>query len=174
MPESPEPSIVGMDPDKLVEGLLRTYSPPEEHFTVTLPDGEGIKFRALRRYSELKNFEELAARWFLSLPKPGSAEAASHPWAEHLPKNTAEAVAAYTISELSVEPRLEHLHALKLLAAPWLIEAILQQIEEHCRTMKFITEVKLLEAAKKESETTDGGGPSSPSAETCSESIPTS
>jgi len=135
-------------------------------FDVHLPRGDVLKFRALARYSALKDFYRAAAEWHQSLPKPGSELAKIHPFGEHLPQDGREALVAYTIAELSVEPKFEHLDALKLLRAPWLVEQIMLGIEQGSRTMYSRQDLDEMSSAKNASGATTGTEPVSSSRET--------
>jgi hypothetical protein len=156
------------------DALLARYAPANETYDVTLPHGERLTFRALRSYSELKQQEAAAIRWFKSLPSKGSPSFEMHPFKEFLPLDAASAIAAYNISDLSVEPKIEQRDALKMLAAPFLVNFILRSMDHANRSIASIIETQLLEEAKNESGATDGGGSSSPSPETPSANTPTS
>lgn len=157
-----------------IGSLLERYAPPEDVYEIELPHGERFTFRAIKSYSELRSFERDAINWFQSLPRKGSSGCDIHPFKDHLPKDADAAVAAYSISRLSVSPKIEQLDALKMLAAPWLVRFFMKSIDIGNRTIGSIYEGKLLEDAKNESGETDGGDGSSPSPGTPSASTPTS
>jgi len=150
-----------------VDMALEQYGIKEgSTFDVHLPRGDVLKFKALARYGALKEFYRAAGDWYQSLPKPGSELAKIHPFGEHLPRDGREALVAYTISELSVEPKFEQLDALKLLRAPWLVEQIMLGIEQGSRTMYSRSDYDKVEAAKNESGATTGTEHASSSPET--------
>ena len=154
-----------------IDEFVESYAPSEMTFALPLPGGEVLTFRILQSYGELQEFKQTASAWYQKLPK---AVELGHPFYGHMPESPSDAMAAFTISELSVEPRLEHLDALKILIAPWLVETILSAIDTHNKTISKLWEAKAVEAAKKNSSVTTGQDSGSPSAETASEPIPTS
>jgi len=135
-------------------------------FDIVLPGGEVLKFRAMARYEDVKAFNQSAAAWYQSLPEWDSPEAKNHMWAEHLPHSAGEAIAAYTIAELSVEPKIGHLDALRLLKAPWLVNYIMSRLELGSKSILGRIEALRVEQAKNDSGATDGNEPNSPSPET--------
>lgn len=154
-----------------IDQFVAEYAPSESTFDLTLPGGEVLKFRIIQSYADLQQFKQDASVWYQSLPKtvePG------HPMYGLIPKSPAEAMAAFTISELSVEPKLEHLDAFKILKAPWLVETLLSTIDLHNKSIAKLWESKAVESAKKNSALTSGPDSDSPSPETVSESIQTS
>jgi len=134
----------------MIEELLESYGTPET-FEVELPKGEKLTFRHITNFAELSRFKKEAndfARILLSKNCPG-------PYREHAPNNMDAAIAAYTISTLSVEPRFEHIDALKLMKAPYLVQTILNQID--ATRMNYLNEgfAAQVEAEKKDSNETE-------------------
>lgn len=111
----------------LIDDLLGAYAPSTATFEVSLPKGEVLTFRAFSTYSELASWKAGAAQ-FVKLVTGGAVPPA---WQECLPQTNEEAIAAYTIAELSVEPKFSQIDAMRLLKAPWLVEHIMGQIDAH-------------------------------------------
>lgn len=154
-----------------IDDFVESYAPGELTFSLPLPGGEVLTFRILQSYGELQEFKHAAAAWYQKLPK---AVEPAHPFYGHVPESPSDAMAAFTISELSVEPRLEHLDALKILKAPWLVETILSAIDTHNKSISKLWEARAVEMAKKNLSGTIGQDSGSQSAETVSEPILTS
>lgn len=131
-----------------IESMLARYAPQDEIYEISLPHGERFKFRALVSYSDLKRFERDAVAWFKTLPSPNSEEGKAHRWSEFLPADATSGITAYTISALSVEPKIEQLDALKMLKAPWLVNYFMKQIDYANRSIGSIIESKILEDSK--------------------------
>ncbi len=154
-----------------IDSFVESYAPSESTFELPLPGGEVLTFRILQSYADLQTFKQAASNWYSKLPKAVGKE---HPFYGRLPQNASDAMAAFTISELSVEPKLEHLDALKILAAPWLVETILSAIDTHNKALSKLWEAKAVDAAKKNFSETTGNGSGSQSAGTRSKSTRTS
>jgi len=153
-----------------IDQFVAEYAPAEATFELPLPGGEVLTFRIIQSYAGLQQFKQEATNWYRALPKTVDP---SHPLYGYLPDTPSEAMAAFTISELSVEPKLEHLDALKILRAPWLVETILSAIDLNNKSIAKLWESKAVEASKKNSSETTGSDLDSQSPETVSESTPT-
>lgn len=132
-----------------LEQLLTTYVVEEETFEVEIPGGGTITFKPIRRQSEKKALYAAAAVIYATLPAPGSAQSKGHPWAEFLPETQDEWFTAFKVSELSIAPKIGHLHALKLLRAPELMEYLELAIDEHSKTLSSIRFAERVTEAKK-------------------------
>lgn len=159
--------------ERLVDRLVREYAPDSDIYDVVLPEGEVLKFRALKGYGDLAEFKRALIDWSDHTPLAGAKAAKGHIWESRLPKNTFERTAAFTIAYFSHEPQFTHVDALDLLKAPWLVEYLMNCIESANKTMRSMFESKLVEASKKGSGETGGSASSSSSPETVSESTPT-
>lgn len=132
-----------------LERLVTAYVVADEEFDVELPLGEVLRFKAIKRPSDLKALYAAGAAMFASLPKPGTKAASVHPWNGFLPETQDEFFSAFKISELSVSPKIPHLTALKLLRNAFLIEYLETAIESHSKTMTSLKFVKAVDEAKK-------------------------
>ena len=128
--------------DSLVSDLLANYGVAAETFSITLPMGEVLAFRSLADHADLRAFKRGAVEFLAQLERP-SVKAM---WGEFLPKDSEDAVIAYTISTLSVEPKFSPEAALKLLKATWIVDLIMAEIER--QKMAYL--VKLATQAKDE------------------------
>lgn len=150
-----------------IDDFVEQYAPQEPTFELPLPGGEVLTFRILQSYEELQQFKRSASNWYSQLPKTVDV---NHPFFGHWPESSSDAMAAYTIAELSVEPKFEQLDAFKLLKAPWLVETILSSIDLHNKSVAKLWEMRAVEASKKNYGPTTGNGSASQSAVTPSKS----
>lgn len=152
-----------------IEDILSQYT-PEPEFTVTLARGEKLKFRSHKSHEELRDHQKAAANWFAGIPNPLPE---GHPWEGLAPTNAEDAYNVFTISELSIAPKITQIHAMRMLKAPGLVEYLSDRIEAGLRTMRSQLLVAAVEASKKNLGVTDTSETNSPSAETPSENTPT-
>lgn len=132
-----------------VQSLISEYSPMGETFDVPLPDGNKLTFKNIGGYAELSQYKAGLKEFINILDRPSVKLA----WADFLPKNNDEIVAAYTIHHLSVEPKFEMDDACRLLKAAWLVEAIMTAVESS--RMAFTKKLaEKMSDEKKDSETT--------------------
>ena len=122
-------------PDVLA-GLLDNYGTDVDTFEVVLPKGEILKFRQFRTYGELSRFNQDAAAFAVKATTKKSQFPEA--WWPYLPDEREAAIAAYTLHALSVEPRFEQLHALRLLSAPWLVTHLMEQL--NARRMNYLAQ----------------------------------
>lgn len=154
-----------------INDLIERYKPESETFTVTLPGGEILHFRNLANYGELQAFKVRIAEFASSLRNGRCPESFS----PYIPEDDASLIAAFTVSELSVEPtKIEHLQALQMTKATWLLEQLVTEIDRHRSRATAIALNDQVEQGKNESWLTECSAPDSPSAEMSTESTPTS
>lgn len=92
-----------------IESVIKRYARPgETEFTIHLDADHAFTFRSLRKYSEIKKFEADRLDYVdqvMSGPlRPGLSR----------PESREEAGAVYTISHLSVKPKISEADALRL------------------------------------------------------------
>lgn len=138
----------------LVDQLIAEYGTDAEKCPIELPDGTTLIFRQLQSYSELSRFNKAAAQIVRVLRNRTQA---SPEIRAYLPLEDDAVIAAFTIAELSVEPKFSLLDAIRLQRAPWLVSHILQQI--NANRMNFLAKQlsEKIESGKAES------GPTAPS-----------
>lgn len=108
-----------------LSGLIEQYKAPES-FDVTLPAGEVFTFRAIKSHAELVDFRKRAGVFV----KAATSRALIEAWKEFAPIPAETALIAFTVSELSLEPKIEQLDALTLAKnLPWVLETMYEQIE---------------------------------------------
>lgn len=96
----------------IIDDLITRYAAKDEFFTVTLPDGEELKFRHLRDYAEIKKVQEEAAKFASDMMKEEKAKlpAFRDIYTDNVDTLTSVAVLASTIEE----PKISNLELLKL------------------------------------------------------------
>lgn len=129
---------------------------PERTVTVELPTGETLTFRPHQRVSEAQTFIGQAAEWYNSLPK-SKILAPAHPLADVLPESIDEAVKAYTIHKLSIEPHIDERTALEMLRAPELVSYISNQIDIGSRDISALARAEAVKTLKGKSNATSTG-----------------
>lgn len=139
-----------------VEALIDRYTPSDEPCLVVLPSGEILKFQVPVGKAGLDAHLAAARLWYESLPKPDKCPA-NHPFAGILPQTAAEAIDAYTIATLSVDPKFTQKQALKALKAAWFVKRVIGTIEAHWRTMESVFAAEQFERSKKNSKTPGSG-----------------
>lgn len=132
-----------LKPSSFIDDLIANYSPLVDTFAVELPKGERITFRTISDYDDLKAFQVGADEFLATLEKPSVKQM----WAAFLPKGRNGALAAYTLSTLSVEPKLSPEDACKMLRCAWVVALIVERFEESrmaflARTVEGIEEEK--------------------------------
>jgi hypothetical protein len=117
-----------------VESLLEKYGAPDGTFEVKLPGGEGLVFRRIETYGEIKQFMRDTAE-FLKV-----AEKSPHPaWKEALPVDQDSRIAAYTLHRLCVGPiQFDLPSAFRLMRAGWLVDLLMAQLDAN--RMRFQVE----------------------------------
>lgn len=149
-----------------VEQLLADYSvEPGALITVDLPEG-ALTFQPVRRYGQFTRLTQEALAWWQG-PKPKGLAAV---W----PESAEEAAAAYFISVLSVEPKIDLAQACRLLGATFLVQKILAELNAGSKALGDVWLAKAVEAEKKGSEPTEPSEPSAPSAEGPGDELPPS
>lgn len=117
----------------LIDGLIKSYSAPEREFTVTLPQGEQFKFRAISDYSELQKLKAAAARF----AEEALDEKKTPMWKSIRPGNKEAALACFFIQETLLEPKLTQADVMKLAKhAGWLVEHLFSEI--NARQMQHV------------------------------------
>jgi hypothetical protein len=153
-----------------IEDIISDYT-PDAQFSVFLGGGEEIKFRAFQSHQQYREHQESVVSWFNTIPNPLPA---GHVWEGLAPTNLQDAYHVFTISTLSIEPKITQLQAMKMLKAPLLIEHLSDQIEAGLKSVRSKAMAAAIEKAKKNSDPTVGEETNSPSVETPSENTPTS
>jgi hypothetical protein len=149
------------NPNAFLDSLLESYAPREETFAVALPKGETLTFRAFQSYGEMETFKRELSAFGRKMNAIGDAP--GHPFfALYQPKTPSEYVAAYTIHALCVDPVFSIPQAFGLLKAPWLVNTIMDQIDDH-RMAYLAGEWEKVEEEKKDSGTTPQEEPPSSS-----------
>ena len=124
-----------MDFDKLIED----YKSPET-FDVQLPGGEVFTFRGIPTHSALVRFNQAMAVFVKSIKVTSGLDA----WKPFAPITADTAGKIYTVSELSVEPKITQLEAAKLAhGAPFLFETLYDGVESN-RSVVFQKRAKEL------------------------------
>lgn len=139
-----------------VDHLLATYQPEEFAEWTDPSSGDTYKFKTWKTLDEYDEFLQRAANWYGKLPEPGTPQAATHPFCEHLPASWAEGYKAFMVHELSVEPKFEQLDALRLLKAPHLMNEWRRAIEHAARTISAVRRDAMYREFLKNSATTLG------------------
>ena len=159
MSESIIPDPKDPNPGDLIEGLLAQFGNPEGLIDVELPDGKVLQFRNVRSSGELIELQTQAAAFAKASLQRGGCPVA---WRELGELTPYDLVTAYMLSELSVEPKFEQLHVLRLcMGAPWLIDHITQRI--NAKRMRYLVQTgEQIEVSeeKKDSPETTGSEPS--------------
>lgn len=151
-----------------VESLLDKYGAPDGPVVVTLPEGEELRFRAITSYSDLNEFLKLAKSWC-----EGVRIACAPEMKVLLPNDDATLHAAFTISELSIEPKFSQLDALKLCQAGWLVAEIMAQLDAKRMKVRIDAQTAaVVEDEKKGSLPTPGTGSGSSAPATTSPAAP--
>lgn len=155
-----------------LETLVSSYILPKEApetYQIRLPDGELITCRRIVSYKDIADFKkELAAFW--QRCKDGNLPPKAR---EYAPETYEEARAAFTLIYSSHEPtKFSEHEALMLLRAPWVLERLVQQIDE--RQANDVVDARLasFERTKKDSRGTDGNGPESSNPDEVSDATP--
>ena len=157
-------------PEEIAESLAAQA--PAGTFEVDLPGGRTLLFRYPRRYGEVRLFWRSLIEFWAQWSDPGDLLEELKPYA---PEDWSEAYAAYLVHFWAApENPFTHKAALRLLANPWVMDSIKNQIETKQKTL--VEFVALSEVAE-----TEKGSPETPSTEsasgsaaTPSESTPTS
>lgn len=111
----------------LIDQLITDYAAPDPEFTLTLPKGETLKFRAVSDYSELQKLKQGAQKFAaLALDAKRSPQ-----WKEIRPGNETAALAVFFIAETIIEPAWTQKDVLTLAKrAGWLVEYIFSEINK--------------------------------------------
>lgn len=133
-----------------LEDIIADYT-PEETFPVELPEGDKFTFKALGTHEAVRNHQKAVAAWYQEIPNPMPAD---HPWYGIAPTSVEDAYNVFTISELSVSPKITQYQAMKMLRAPGLVEYFSDQIESGLKTVRSRMLMKSIEKSKKNSERT--------------------
>lgn len=137
--------------------VLERWTPPAT-FTIPLGEGDTLEFRSCGSYGEYRSLERSAGEWARDFPAYSGSKVAELPpysgWA-HLPTSQEEAVAAFIISELSVQPKLGIGDACALLKAPLLVDLLLKSIRLAHRDASMMVLGSGVEAEKKDSAQTE-------------------
>lgn len=147
-----------------LNAILDAYSPGERVFTVTLPGGEDLTFRTLPTYRDYREFTERFQLWWKVFSKTEAANGLE----------MGDGVAVFTVSELSVEPKIDQSSAVRLLRAPAVMMTLINAIDRANQFAQQEEEVEYVITEKNDLSATDGGGLSSPSRETLTTDTPTS
>lgn len=132
-----------------LDELIKAYAVEADTFDVMLPHGETLTFKPITRPSMLKGMYAAAALTWETLQQAGGSKSEVHPWRGFIPESQDEFFSAYKISELSVEPKIELLHALKLLRNAFLIEYLEAAIDANSKTMSSLRFIQRVEETKK-------------------------
>ncbi|MCC7229251.1 MAG: hypothetical protein IT203_02590 [Fimbriimonadaceae bacterium] len=139
-----------------VDDLIRDFSAPTEPFEILMPSGAVYKFKVPQTRDEQKNFEKARDEWSkkmlaASMPDPHKGLNLGH---------SEEALGvAYTMSALSVEPKINQIQALQLLNAPFICEYVTKQIGAHQFKITAERIEAWIEEGKKELSQTESGEP---------------
>lgn len=107
----------------IIDEVLDRYDRKETTFEVKLPKGETFRFRHFVDADDFEAFVKGAGEFAGLIEKPPAT------FRGHMPKSKSVAINAFMISYLSVEPKIEQLHALKLAKRPEVFFHIINQIE---------------------------------------------
>jgi len=132
--------VLGLD----VEKLIADYRPASTTFNVTLIGGEVLKFRMIEDYDELEAFKQDAAEFIKIVTGPQCKGLGIDK-----PVSVARASVAFTISTLSVEPKISQGDALKISANAWLSNQIMSEIEANKINRERIRMAQEVEEQKK-------------------------
>lgn len=114
-------------------------------FTVTLPGGEELTFKAVASLEEL-NAIKAGVTEFVKMMESGSMPPS---WAEFATKDIDALAAVYAVSHMSVEPKLSQFDCLKLAAkAGTVLDYIRREVDAH----QFRKDILDFEEKKSESE----------------------
>jgi len=94
-----------------IDELIKRYEVKEESFTVTLPDGEELKFRHITDYDELKQMHDGAAAFCSRMSK---GEGLLPEMKEYATDCTDTLAAVYVLAHTIVDPKLTQLDLLRL------------------------------------------------------------
>ncbi len=157
------------------DALIEAFAVEDEPFClgVATPDGEVVelKIRKVASYGGLRGLEREAITWYRGLPKPDSDSAKRY--AFPIPRTADEAIAAYTLHKLIVEPPFDLAQAVNIQKAPWFVSAVMAAIDNESRVVSAVILGAQVEKAKKDSAGTTPDESPSPSLETSGESIST-
>lgn len=134
-----------------IEDIIANYT-PDEIIPATLPDGKTFTFRGLRTMDEVREHREAVARWFHQIPSPLPD---GHLWEGLAPTTHEAAYNIFTLSELSIEPKISQMQAMRMQRAPSLMEYLLDTIETGNKSIRSKLLAQEIEKAKKNSEQTD-------------------
>ncbi|HLO97253.1 MAG TPA: hypothetical protein VK171_01550 [Fimbriimonas sp.] len=108
-----------------LESFIEEYKAPET-FVVTLPGGHEFKFKTIKSHTEFVGFTEKAKR-FIKLTQGKSVP---KDWKQFQPIHPETANKAFTVSELSLEPKFSQLDALRLAQeVPFVLETFFEKLE---------------------------------------------
>lgn len=124
-----------------VDEILEAYEVRNPTFDVVIPvpnkEDEtralSLKLRSFSRYAELKEYEEQCADFMRKVPLARHPDAKGHLLEDVLPLNVHEQIAAFTLSYLSVEPKLTHRDALRLCKAEFVVHEVMSRFEKNRR-----------------------------------------
>lgn len=105
-----------------IDDLISNYSPKSLEFDVTLPMGEKLRFRAIEGYADLQSFRQ-AAKMF------AQSAVGNKVYGECAPRTSEEAIAAFTIAQLSVEPKFDQRQACQIVRCAWLCDLIITAMD---------------------------------------------
>lgn len=135
----------------LIDQLIDAYKVPSGEFTVVLPKGEELRFRSISSYEQFIRLKRDAAK-FVRFCR---SEKCPKDWKQFLPEDDEALITVSILSETSVEPKLEHLHLLKLSAhAGLLYNLIVEQWEGHQTVKQVEAEAEALDQLKNDSTAT--------------------
>ncbi|MFZ4483739.1 MAG: hypothetical protein ACOYOL_07150 [Chthoniobacterales bacterium] len=117
------------------DSLIETFAVKDEPFDLVIaaPEGDPIQvtLRRITSYGGLRALERDALAWFRILPPADSPVAARLT----IPDTAQEAIAAYTIHKLMVNPPFTLDQAVKIQKAPWFVSSVLSAIDRESRVV---------------------------------------
>lgn len=129
-----------------IDDLIARYENKEEFFTITLPDGEELKFRFVSDYSELQTLQSGAVAFCKKMQK---GEAVLPDWKPFLTDNVDTLTAVYVLAYTIEDKKLTEFDLLRLAkkAGP-IFQYILNQYNLKETEHIVRSEIKEIEDAK--------------------------
>lgn len=140
----------------LVDSLISSYTTSSDStFTVTLPKGDKLTFRAVRDYSEIRKLATEGAKFWKTLNSPRCTPQLK----AVIPADEGTAVQAFMIAQTSVEPKLTQHDVLRLAKeAGWLFLEIVRQYDQAQALRAAEVEAEELEELGEDSAETSSAG----------------
>lgn len=139
--------------------ILESYRPESKTVSIELPCRSVLVFKTLGGYTETQQMYEEGARWYLGLKEMNESALQAIGMAGLVPRSVEDAGVAYTVSALSVDPKITPSEAcVMVLECGDLARYLMKRIEAASRTMSAVRLAGLVEDAKKNLAATKDAG----------------